>query len=194
MAGSNVKITNCNVRSNQACNGGGGLAFRSSYAEVRECRVCNNRSTLAYGQSSGGGIYIQTARGIIVSRTVIDNNGCNNNGGGIFVNAVNSNPVQNCRIENCVVTNNKAGEYGIGIATTNNDLLVTNTILTLNQDTTLTGNVSYGVKAANCVMTVRYSAFYANADSRDYPSGSSEVSIGSGVIIRDPMFLGGPPS
>ena len=100
-------ISNCDIYGNNATNHGGGIYMQEN-GTLLDSLVHNNSAGTNSGSGDGGGVYITGSGSLYVDRTMIYNNYCRGNGGGISVLASGF-------IMNSLIRGNRAEQYGGGI-------------------------------------------------------------------------------
>ena len=110
---SSIIIDSCEISHNIMSHGGGGVYSLNSEILVKNSVIYDNHAEefAIYGNSSGGGVYVEGGQAQIINNTISfnSNQGYMNSGGGITItNCVN------ILIENSNITNNSA-EVGGGI-------------------------------------------------------------------------------
>jgi len=110
---SSIVIDSCEISHNIMSHGGGGVYSLNSEILIKNSVIYDNHaeSFAIYGNSSGGGVFVDGGQAQIVNNTISfnSNQGYMNSGGGVTItNCVN------VLIENTIITNNNA-EVGDGI-------------------------------------------------------------------------------
>lgn len=192
---------NCLVRNN---NAKGGAGIRAYGGVVRECIIENNTTTT----SNSGGVMLQN--GAAMYNSVIRNNSCGENTGGVRMTYDNS---KSCTMANCLITGNTAtGTIGGvslegGIHYVYNNTIVNNSQtsssnanrcgvrLNVNSNLVFANNIVWGNKANGSVQAdqMEIHATYASDRSATYFLNNAVVhaNVGTNTIVlssTDPGF------
>lgn len=163
------KISNNTYKGTGNCGGGGVYASGTGDFIIQGGEITNNQcsynATNTPATTSGGGLYItgQHSSLEISNKTVISNNTCDGDGGGIFINCANVTGT----ITGCTISGNEAGGNGGGFASQDCILTIGNCNITNNKTMgkggamavgswdedskiTLSGSMNFGGNAQGC--------------------------------------------
>ncbi len=192
-------VSNCIIRNNTASNSGGGIYNSGT---IRNCTVSNNTVTGSGASSySGGGIYNVNVSSIVSNCIVSDNtiSGSTNvtYGGGIYQGTIDHCTVNNNSassgggiygsdsISNCTVKGNSSTSNGGGIYSSNNNVVISNCIVSENIASRSSGSVyGGGIYCSGSNGTISHCTINGNTASNSTTS-TSYSAYGGGVAINN---------
>lgn len=98
-----LEVSDCVITGNSALEGGAVYSGEEGVTEIRNCTISKNFSSQNLG-GTGGGVYAENGRTVIISDSVISENTVGGNGGGIRCN-------EGCTLlmDNCTISDNGGG-------------------------------------------------------------------------------------
>ncbi|NQU05488.1 MAG: choice-of-anchor D domain-containing protein, partial [Calditrichaeota bacterium] len=203
------KINNCIIRNNNITGSGAGIyCWQNSNPIIRNSLFTDNSAENNAGGGDGGGLFANDDSDPVLIGCTIINNFAKSSGGAIQIE-VNS----TIELENCLIANNSAWDYGTAIFIHGSDCIlhITNTTIAFNSS-----NLEQAVTTIVCGRDVRIfvdNSILWNPDGNElnaifegngseawidysvvYPGehsfylGNGEVNWGEGNIDADPLF------
>ena len=192
-----LSIARSTVVNNHATEFGGGVAGNLAQMTISDSLIADNRAPI------GGGVYSRGARAVEIQRSTIKNNQATN-GGGIY--SIKGRVEPEVSLTDSFVVDNRATEYGGGVAALGGQITIANTLIAMNRaaagggvyrrsgtrttmtDSTVANNQATefggGLAADPAQMTITDSLI---ADNRA-PSGGGVSSRGNVRILRSTVM------